>query len=429
MDKPKVTVVGFGRFGRVLLKLLKSDFQVTVFRRGDDIEKALKNNVIFYCVPIGKFEKIIKSHEPFLSDRHLIIDTLSVKMLPARVLKQLHRKTKTRSLLTHPMFGPDSTKNGFPGLSLVMHKFTATSDELLFWKRFFSFKGLNVIEMSPQRHDRLAANSQGLTHFIGRLLERLNFQSTEIDTQGAKKLHEVMDQTCNDTKELFSDLQTHNPYTVVMREKLIRASKKIIGKLLPQRVDKNFLTIGIQGGEGSFNQSAVNKFISSRQIKKPKIKFLFTTKRVLTQLNRGKVDLGVFAIANSRGGLVDESLAELGNFSFKIIDRIVIPIEHCLMKRKDVPIEKISKIMAHDQVFKQCKDNLSSKHKDKKLVQGKGDLIDTANAARALSLGRIPKVTAILGSKKLAELFDLEIIEPNLQDDPNNKTTFLVVSR
>jgi prephenate dehydratase len=268
-----------------------------------------------------------------------------------------------------------------------------------------------------------------VTHFIGRLLAESKFRPTEIDTQGAKKLQEIMQQTCNDTLELFQDLQTHNPATRAMREKLIQASRSVLAQLLPKNVEAGWITIGIQGGKGSFNEIAAEQFINKQKINNSKIKFLFTTKRVLAKLSRGEIDLGVFAIANSRGGLVDESLAEIGKFEFQIRERIVLPIQHHLMKRSDIALNKIHQVMAHDQVFKQCANTLAKKYPQMRLIQGKGNLVDTAKAAEALSLGRLSKSTAILGNKKLADLFGLEIVDNNLQDDPDNRTTFMVVSR
>ena len=67
--------------------------------------------------------------------------------------------------------------------------------------------------MTPEEHDRQAAVSQGITHFIGRVLEKADVKSTEINTLGFTDLLAVIEQTCNDSLELFKDLQRFNPYT------------------------------------------------------------------------------------------------------------------------------------------------------------------------------------------------------------------------
>ena len=58
-----------------------------------------------------------------------------------------------------------------------------------------------------------------------------------------------------------------------------------------------------------------------------------------------------------------------------------------------------------------------------------GDLFDTARCAEALANGKLEKNTAILGPKILSKIYDLEIIDENLQDSENNLTTFFLVSR
>ena len=47
--------------------------------------------------------------------------------------------------------------------------------------------------------------------------------------------------------------------------------------------------------------------------------------------------------------------------------------------------------------------------------------------AELLSKGKLGKQTACMGSKRLADLYGLEIVDSNLQDDPSNTTNFLLV--
>ena len=77
--------------------------------------------------------------------------------------------------------------------------------------------------MSPDSHDQLAASTQGVTHFLGRALREFGVRKTSLDTQGFNDLLDLVDQTCNDTWELFTDLQHYNPYTREMVEQLKKA--------------------------------------------------------------------------------------------------------------------------------------------------------------------------------------------------------------
>jgi len=429
----KVAIIGTGRFGEVLFKLLRNDFEVSLFnsknsKTGKQIKIIYENETIFFAVPISKFEPIIKKHKQYFAD-HLLIDVLSVKMHPKKVLEKHLKGKKTRAILTHPMFGPDSSKKGFDNLPIIMNKFKSNQNEFDFWKRFFKRKKLKVIEMSASQHDRLAARSQGLTHFVGRLLEKFSYKKTEIDSLGAKKLHEVVEQTCNDTRQLFLDLQTFNPWTKKMRIKMGKSFDSLFDRLLPKRVNKKQLVFGIQGGKGSFNEEALMFYTKKNNVKKIKIKYLFTTEKVLKNLHEGNIDFGLFAIQNAVGGVVEESTHAMARYKFKIVEEFRILIRHFLMKRKDIQFKSINTIMAHSQNLRQCKNNLERKYLKMKLVSGRGDFLDTAKTAEALFKGNIRKNIAILGPKKLAEMFDFDVIDKDLQDGKKNLTTFFLVSR
>jgi len=430
----RIAIIGKGRFGPVLHKLLKDDFFVSIFdsknsKTESDLKKIYDHEIIFFAVPISTFESVIKLHKKYFKDSHLLIDVLSVKMHPKKVLNKYLKGLKTQALLTHPMFGPDSSKNGFSGLPIILDKYKTDDKNFSFWKNFFTKKGLRVIKMSAQEHDRLAANSQGITHFIGRLLKKFNLKPTEIDSLGAKKLQEVMEQTCNDTWQLFNDLQNFNPYTKAMRMKLGRTYDLLDNQLLPKRVNKKKIVYGIQGGRGSFNEEAILFYVNKNKIKKYQIKYLYTSEKVLKNLYEGNIDYGLFAIQNGVGGVVEESTHAMAKYKFRIVKEFQILIRHFLLKRKDVDSKQLKTIIAHSQNFRQCKNNLAKRYPDLKQVSGQGDLIDTARCAGALAKNKIDKNTAILGPKILAEIYDLEIINSDLQDSANNLTTFFLVSR
>lgn len=443
--KQQISIIGFGRFGRTWYRLLKDDFDVVLFNRSDiktddlelspntriskDLDEVYKSDLIFYAVPISQFEPVIKAHQQYFEPRHLLIDLLSVKLHPAKVFKKHLGDSQAQALLTHPMFGPDSSSHGFENLPIIIDRFKASDDNYNFWKDYFTTKQLLVIEMSAEKHDKLAANSQGLTHFLGRLLEEYGMEDTPIDTLGAKKLLDIKQQTCSDTWQLFNDLQHFNPYTQDMRLKLGEAYDKVYNKLLPAQVDPNLLTIGIQGGKGSFNEEAVTYWLNKVGIKDYRVKYLYTTERVMTALHAGEIDRGQFAIHNSIGGIVGESIEAMARYKFEIVEEFAIKIAHALMILKDANFEEITTIMAHPQVFAQCKHNLREKYPQLEQVSGEGELIDHANVAKQLAAGKLPANIAVMGSKVLADLYDLKVIEDNLQDAKENYTSFLIVGR
>ncbi|MCI5066083.1 prephenate dehydrogenase/arogenate dehydrogenase family protein, partial [bacterium] len=402
-------------------------------------EEALQRKTLFYAVPIPVFEEVIERHTHLLQKidqegARVFIDLLSIKTLAQQIFAE-HLAPHHHFLLTHPMFGPDSVrKAGIAGQRLVLCPPEAACeptahDEHAYWKTFFEEHSLHVVSLSAEEHDRLAARSQGLTHFVGRVLDEFNLQPTAIDTLGAEQLFSLKEQTCNDSWELFSGLQTKNPYTVEMRLELGRALDTIYGRLLPKQRDPDLLTVGIQGGPGSFNEEAARYYLARSQITDFEIRYLYTTENVLDALYRGDVDCGQFAAHNSIGGVVEESLLAMAKHRFAIKEQFSITIAHTLMKRRDTPLGEVTTIMTHPQVLKQCQKNLSEKYPRLKLTSGEGELIDSATAAKALAEGAVDPHHAVMGSRVIAEIYGLDVVEEGLQDLQENFTSFLWVER
>lgn len=444
--KKKLSIVGLGRFGQVLYGMFKDDFDLTLYARRpesldaiedetvkktNEIEDIYKSDVIVYAVPISALDSVIESHLNYIKPEHILMDVASVKINSKNVFEKYLKDTTTQALLTHPMFGPDSIKanGGLDGLPFIIDQFSANAVTYAEWIEYLKSKKLKIVEMTAEEHDKIAANSQGLTHFVGRLLGEMNIAPSEIDTLGTKRLHEVMDQTLNDTWELFVDLQNYNPYTKEMRLNIGKSYDKIYNKLLPKRIDPNKLIIGIQGGKGSFNEEAIHHYTKEHNITNYELKYLHTTENVLNALYRGDIDNGQYAMHNSIGGIVTESVQAMSNYKFKIIEEFAIKISHTLMMRPDATLEDIDTIITHPQVLKQCKTNLQNKYPTLNKISGEGELIDHAKVAEALSKKELGKNIATMGSKVLAEIYGLNVIEHDLQDMKENFTSFLFVGR
>ena len=234
-----VGIIGFGRFGKVLANILQKGFSIKVYDSNPidtfpgveftDLESVLKEKVIFIAVPIRHFETVVKEISPQLSERTTIIDVCSVKKHPVEIM-ETNLPDNVGIIATHPMFGPDSFRSN-NRLKMVMSDTKDIYDQFNFWRRFFSDQGIHIIEMSPDQHDRMAAQTQGVTHFLGRMLKEYGIRKTSMDTQGFCDLLDLVDQTCNDTWELYTDLQLYNPFTEDMINKLKLATESLDNRL------------------------------------------------------------------------------------------------------------------------------------------------------------------------------------------------------
>ncbi len=441
-----VGVVGLGRFGLLWAAMLQEDFTLRAYdsdstRRAAaeqqglttaSLRDTLASDAVCYCVPISAFEATIEEHLPYfheLGGARTLIDVLSVKV-HARDVFQRHLPNGYQALLTHPLFGPDSVAaSGMTGQTIVVDGYRMPADTLDAWERYFASKGLRVVPMSADEHDRLAAESQGVTHFVGRTLERFGFAPTPIDTLGTRRLHDVTSQVSNDTWQLFVDLQTLNPHTKAMRLRLSEAQDSVFDLLLPNRLITDRMVVGIQGGRGSFNEEAARYYMSRTPETPFEMVYLHTTERVLRALHEGEVDRGVFAIHNSVGGMVGESVAAMAKYRFAIVEEFAIKIAHALMIAGGADFSKVDTVMAHPQVLRQCRTNLEKKYANLRQTSGEGDLIDQAKVAELLGAGELAGSIATMGSRTLAELNGLRVVEDNLQDLDENFTSFLWVER
>ncbi|MBU0975706.1 MAG: prephenate dehydratase domain-containing protein [Patescibacteria group bacterium] len=190
------------------------------------------------------------------------------------------------------------------------------------------------------------------------------------------------------------------------------------------------ITIGIQGGKGSFNEEACKYFCKIHDVKNYSIKYLYTTENVLSHLHLGKVDYAQFAIEDPLGGIVNESIDALTKYTCKIVDKFKYPINLHLLLHKDAKMEDIKVFMTHPQIYKQCKNTLKKKYPKIEMQFGKGEMLDQAKAAEKLSKGEIEKDIGIIGSKLLADIYkNLMIADENLEDKKNNASTFLFCNR
>jgi prephenate dehydrogenase len=233
-----VGIIGFGRFGKVLATILQKGFSINIYdvKRSNSLDnisfvtldEVLNERVIFIAVPIHNFENLLKKISKAIKINRTIIDVCSVKIHTAKVMLK-YLPSGVGILSSHPMFGPDSILTN-EKLKMMMHRTRDCHNQYSFWEKYFKDQNIEILNMSPEKHDKLAARTQGITHFLGRSLKKFGISKTNIDTQGFRVLLNLVDQTCNDSWELYSDLQSYNPYTKDMIHRLKKSFEEVEGK-------------------------------------------------------------------------------------------------------------------------------------------------------------------------------------------------------
>jgi arogenate dehydrogenase (NADP+), plant len=280
-----IGVMGFGRFGQFIARSFQKYGNVVVTSRSDytDIANGMGVkyiplsdpalflaqglDVIVVAVSILSFEETLKDLVPHLENDierrstpdarargPLIVDVLSVKEHARTAMLEL-LPPECDILCTHPMFGPDSGKDSWFGLNFVYEK--TRIDKFVFdhtagprggsdgdsnahvegmdrMERFLSIweeEGCRMIPMTCRDHDAYAANSQFITHLMGRILGAQGLAKTPIDTKGFESVLKVVDSTTADSFDLFYGLYKYNQNSMDTILNLRSAMDEVVEKL------------------------------------------------------------------------------------------------------------------------------------------------------------------------------------------------------
>lgn len=177
--------------------------------------------------------------------------------------------------------------------------------------------------------------------------------------------------------------------------------------------------IAIQGIKGSFHHQVVNEYFSENVA----IDECLSFEELIDSLLSGKSDQAVMAIENSIAGPIIPNYALIDKNNLHIIGEHYLSIHQNLMALKGQKIEDIKEVHSHPMALLQCMDFLKQ-YPNIKLVEDK----DTAETARRIQEKQLTGIAAI-ASKTASEMYDLEIIAPEIQTIKNNMTRFVIIKK
>ncbi len=177
--------------------------------------------------------------------------------------------------------------------------------------------------------------------------------------------------------------------------------------------------VAIQGYEGSFHQVAAGIFFGKKTEVIPCDTFRDVMKVAANKKQSGGA---VMAIENSIAGSILANYNLLQQSNLKIVGEVYLHIKQNLLANRGVRLEDIREVHSHTMALQQCYDFLD-KYKWK-LVETD----DTALSAKHIHQHHSKHIAAI-ASKLAADLYDLDVIAPNIHTLKNNYTRFLVLKR
>ena len=183
------------------------------------------------------------------------------------------------------------------------------------------------------------------------------------------------------------------------------------------------LKIAYLGPGGSYCEMAKDEFLDKYDFY-PMEEHFNMISRVIDFVDETPFAVGVIPLENSIEGTVRESsdnLIKTKNPNIRILSEFVIPIKHCLLS-KVTELYSITGVISHPQALAQCHDFISTK-----LPMNVSIIKASSTAEAAKSLDGYNLTYSAIGSKKTAQLYNLNIICENINDDPTNQTRFALI--
>ena len=184
-------------------------------------------------------------------------------------------------------------------------------------------------------------------------------------------------------------------------------------KLFPQAP-----MVACQGVEGAYSQIACEKIFKS-----PFIMYFKNFDGVFTAIEKGMCQYGILPIENSTAGSVNKVYDLMIRHNFSIVRTFRLKVDHNLLVNPGTKLEDIKEVYSHEQAINQCAEFLQT-------LPGV-NIIPVANTAVASEMvaksGR--RDVAALSSRSCAELYGLEILKHSVQDNGNNHTRFICITK
>jgi len=136
----------------------------------------------------------------------------------------------------------------------------------------------------------------------------------------------------------------------------------------------------------------------------------------------GDATHGMLPFENSLAGSIHRNYDLILRHELHIISEYHLRVSHCLLGVSGTKIINIKSAHSHPQALAQCEHNLTSLGITRVAEK------DTAGSARLVKEWNDPQVAAV-ASKRAAEVFELEILRENLEDNPHNYTRFLALTK
>lgn len=233
-----------GRFGGMVCRHLRDRVELRVydadpkrlegFPEASSLPEVCEAQLVILAVPISALVDLCRQIAPLLRPEAVVADTCSVKALPVKWMVE-HLPGSCELLGTHPLFGPDSGKDGIAGLKIALCPVRIAPERMAEIRRFLETLELVVVETTPDEHDRQIALTQAVFHLIAQAMGRLGWGVKPICTPGPEAFYRLVKTVQRDTAQLFFDMERENPFAAECRRMFIQEILRIDRELAEHR--------------------------------------------------------------------------------------------------------------------------------------------------------------------------------------------------
>ena len=177
------------------------------------------------------------------------------------------------------------------------------------------------------------------------------------------------------------------------------------------------MRVAFQGEPGAYSEQAVFNYFGDVQTQ-PSESFDV----VFAEVASGTCEAGLIAIENSLAGSIHQNYDLLLRHDLYIVGEYLLRVQHCLIALPGVKKSEIKKAISHPQALGQCAGYLRS------LGVKPESVYDTAGSVKMLQESGA-RDTAAIASRRAAELYGMQILEEGIEDNAENFTRFLVISK
>lgn len=176
-------------------------------------------------------------------------------------------------------------------------------------------------------------------------------------------------------------------------------------------------SVACQGVAGAYSSIAAEKLFSISNIT-----YFKNFEGVFNAVDKGLCEFGILPIENSTAGSVLQVYDLMEKYNFYIVESVRLQVSHVLAVKPGVERKDIKEICSHEQALQQCAEYI------KKFNYKTTTMQNTAIAGSYVAESDRNDIAAIC-SEECANIYGLKIIEKAIQDNPNNFTRFICISK